>query len=198
MDEEHGEWTGLKSLSSKTYSCGHCGNLISSEKGYATRISQHMPTILGTIYICHVCNCPSYFAGGSAQVPGARLGGIINHLPPDIASLYKEIQNSTTVGGYTSAVLASRKLLMHVAVESGAEPGKQFVAYINYLVENGYTPPNSTAWIDKIRVVGNEANHEIVIMQEIDARNIIKLIEMLLKFNYEFPKEAESETESSG
>ena len=34
---------------------------------------------------------------------------------------------------------------------------------------------------------GNEANHEITLMDENDARDLIIFIEMLLKFIYEFP-----------
>ncbi len=86
-------------------------------------------------------------------------------------------------------MLAARKLLMHIAVDQGADPGKKFITYVNYLADNGYTPPNARTWVDEIRNLGNEANHEIVIMDEQAAKTILKFIEMLLKFNYEFPAE---------
>jgi hypothetical protein len=183
---ESGTWYNLGNLNNKRFTCGYCGEQVSSEKAYYT----HNPSY-GKIYICHACNRPTYFNVDGNQTPGALLGGKIDHLPEDIEKLYGEIRRSTATASYTAAVLASRKLLMHIAVESGAETGKLFVDYVNYLVDNGYTPPNSQTWIDKIRTAGNEANHEIVIMGEQDAKDIIKLIEMLLKFNYEFPAEAE-------
>lgn len=193
---ELGEWLNLVTVHSREFTCGHCGRNISSEKAYVTRISQNNPASRGKIYICHYCNKPTYITDDAVQVPGARLGGNIGHLPNDIDNLYKEIQNATAAGSYTAAVLAARKLLMHVAVASGAEAGKQFSHYVTYLVDNGYTPPNSKAWVDEIRQIGNEANHEIVIMDEPKAKSIIKLIEMLLKFNYEFPAEASAGQQS--
>jgi hypothetical protein len=42
-------------------------------------------------------------------------------------------------------------------------------------------------WIDKIRQRSNEANHEIVVMSQKDASNILGFTEMLLKIIYEYP-----------
>jgi hypothetical protein len=76
---------------------------------------------------------------------------------------------------------------MHIAVDKGADEGKRFIEYIEYLSDNNYVPPNGKAWVDHIRKKGNEANHEIKIMSKGDALNLITFIEMLLKFIYEFP-----------
>jgi len=187
---ETGEWYQVGNIASRVFTCGYCGNDISSQKAYfaldESRVNQ------GKIYICHRCNKPTYFTIDDIQTPGALLGGNIEHLPDDIAKLYAEIRQSTTTASYTAAVLASRKLLMHIAVALGAEPGKRFVTYVNYLAENGFTPPNAKVWVDQIRSLGNDANHEIVIMDEMHAKSVIKFLEMLLKYNYEFPAEAGS------
>jgi hypothetical protein len=81
---------------------------------------------------------------------------------------------------------------MHIAVAQGADTGKKFITYVNYLADNGFTPPNAKVWVDEIRNLGNDANHEIIIMDESNAKSVIKFLEMLLKFNYEFPAEATS------
>ena len=60
-----------------------------------------------------------------------------------------------------SAALACRKVLMHVAVEHGAAEGQGFVSYVNFLADKGFVPPGATDWIDEIRELGNDANHEI-------------------------------------
>ena len=78
-------------------------------------------------------------------------------------------------------------MLMHIAVAQGAAAGQNFVAYVNYLEGNHYSPPNSKSWIDKIRSHGNEAAHEIVVKSRADAEEIVIFLEMLLKFIYEFP-----------
>jgi hypothetical protein len=81
---------------------------------------------------------------------------------------------------------------MHIAVEKKAEPGKSFLEYVEYLADKGYVPPDGKGWVDHIRTKGNEANHEIKIMSEADARDLIAFSEMLLKFVYEFPAKVPS------
>jgi len=122
-----------------------------------------------------------------SQVPGVSFGEQVEHLPKEIGDLYEEIRKSTGVGAYTSSVLSCRKILMHIAVEKGAEEGKPFIFYVEYLVNNHYAPPGSKPWVDKIRTTGNEANHEIKIMGQSEAEELINFVEMLLKFIYEFP-----------
>jgi hypothetical protein len=76
---------------------------------------------------------------------------------------------------------------MNLAVAQGAREGLKFVEYVNYLSERGYIPPHGKDWVDHIRKKGNEATHEIALMNENDARNILTFTEMLLRFVYEFP-----------
>ena len=91
-------------------------------------------------------------------------------------------------GSHTAAVLCCRKLLMHIAVAQNADVGKSFIEYVEYLADSGYVPPNGRSWVDHIRKKGNEANHEIRLMQVGDAQELISFSEMLLKFIYEFPQ----------
>ena len=77
---------------------------------------------------------------------------------------------------------------MNIAVEQGADEGKSFIEYIEYLSARGFVPPNGKEWVDHIRKKGNEATHEIVLMEQNDALDLINFIEMLLKFIYEFPR----------
>jgi len=76
---------------------------------------------------------------------------------------------------------------MNLAVSLKAKTGEPFVFYVEYLAANGYVPPNGKGWVDHIRKKGNEATHEIVLMQQRDAEDLIGFTEMLLKFIYEFP-----------
>lgn len=74
---------------------------------------------------------------------------------------------------------------MNLAVLEGAASGKGFVEYVNFLADNGFVPPKGKAWVDRIRDKGNDANHEINEMSESDAKDIMMLVEMLLRFNFE-------------
>lgn len=114
-------------------------------------------------------------------------GNDVNELPNELKAIYDEAHQSVSVNANTAAVLVCRKLLMHIAVQQGAEPGGTFISYVEFLADNGFVPPNGKGWVDHIRKKGNEANHEIVLMENDDAVELISFAEMLLKFIYEFP-----------
>ena len=109
------------------------------------------------------------------------------HLPGDVENLYDEARKCLSVSSYTSAVMSCRKLLMHIAVEKGADENQKFIDYIDWLQEKNYIPPDGRHWVDYIRQKGNEANHEILLIGKEDAESLIKFLGMLMKFIYEFP-----------
>lgn len=78
-------------------------------------------------------------------------------------------------------------MLMNIAVQQGAKEGLRFIEYVEYLGANGFIPPNGKGWVDHIRKKGNEATHEISLMNLSDAEELIAFTEMLLKFIFEFP-----------
>ena len=174
-------WQQLRTMESRLFSCGHCGNAVASSQGFHTSSSNSFG-----VYICPHCSKPSWITN-TEQVPGPTPGSEVDHLPDEVESLYREARNCVSVGSYTSAVLACRKLLMNIAVSQGAEENKSFYHYVEYLATNGYVPPNGRGWVDHIRLKGNEATHEIAIMSQQDADDLILFSEMLLKFIYEFP-----------
>ena len=93
------------------------------------------------------------------------------------------------VNAYTASVLCCRKLLMHVAVSEGTDENKSFAYYVRYLAEEGHIPPKATAWVDRTRDKGNNANHEIDLMGREAAERLIKFSEMLMRIMYEYPAE---------
>lgn len=86
---------------------------------------------------------------------------------------------------------------MHIAVEKGAAAGNNFFSYVEYLANNHYVPPDGKTWVDYVRVRGNEANHEIMIMGQTDAESLITLVGALLRFIYELPSLLPSTTSVS-
>lgn len=181
-------WEGVNQVPSRSFTCGYCGNSVASEKGW--RAAHGANSTAAHLYICHQCSRPTLidYTEGNKQTPGVVFGTVVTDIPDqDTASLYDEARACTGAGCYTSAVLACRKLLMHVAVSLGAESGLSFVAYVEYLAENHYVPPGAKGWVDHIRKKGNEANHEIVLMAKADAEELLSFAQMLLKVIYEFP-----------
>jgi hypothetical protein len=95
------------------------------------------------------------------------------------------------VNAYTAAAMCCRKLLMNVAVSEGAQKGRNFWQYVEYLADEGHVTVRAKKWVDHIRDKGNDANHEIKMMDREDAERLIKFSEMMLKTMYEYPAEAE-------
>jgi hypothetical protein len=176
------QWQGPNNLGARGYVCGYCNHRVGPTLGWNTT----QPP-MDYVYICSFCGKPTFFESNGKQFPGVAFGDTVDSLPPDVASLYNEARFSMTVNAFTSAVLTCRKLLMHLAVEKGAPAGGSFLDYVEYLAQKGYVPPDGKGWVDHIRKKGNEANHEIKIMLEADAKDLIQFSEMLLKFMYEFP-----------
>jgi len=181
-------WSKLETLQPKTYLCGFCGAGVASEKGYPVHVDGYPEMRYGGIYICPSCKGPTYFRpNDNIQFPGPAFGNDVEHVPDDLDALYSEARDCTANSSYTAAVLVCRKILMNIAVNQGAPTGRKFIDYVNYLSSQGFVPPNGKHWVDHIRKKGNEANHEIALMDQQDAHELLIFIEMLLKFIYEFP-----------
>ena len=123
------------------------------------------------------------------QIPASSFGDEINHVPADIQTIYHEAGACITSNAFTASVLCCRKIVMHIAVEKGDEPGKSFAAYVDFFEQKHYIPPDGKDRVDRIRQKGNEADHEIRIMSRDDAKDVLKFVEMLLKIMYEYPEE---------
>lgn len=174
-------WVNTSDLRSKEFNCGFCARAVASGVGYFQEKTSHR------VYICPNCKQPNYFQFDLAQIPGPMPGEAVEAVPELELKLYEEARRCVSANAPTSAVLACRKLLMHIAVSQGAAKNESFLNYVNYLSDKGYVPPNGKGWVDHIRKKGNEANHEIVLMNAEDAKELIAFAGMLLKFIYEFP-----------
>jgi hypothetical protein len=177
------DWINAAAIKGEKYTCGYCGAYVAPNVGYLSRTTvKPVPAI----FVCPNCSKPTYWERG-LQVPGVAFGRPVANVPKEVNSLYEEARACMKVNGLTAAVLACRKLLMHVAVEQGAAVGKTFVEYVEHLATAGWLPPNGKGWVDLIRLKGNEANHEIRLMDRKDAEDLIHFSEMLLRFIYELP-----------
>lgn len=187
-------WQRLENLSAKAFTCGYCGKEIGTTHGYHHEGSGPHTKI----YICTNCGCPTFFNQEGAQNPGPLLGRNIENLPSDISEIYREIRDSIKVGNYTAAQLLGRKLIMHLAVSvAGAKEGETFVQYVEHLKSANYIPPNGETWINYVKELGNEKNHEIKIGKIDEAKSILKFIEVLLIFIYEFGEKIKEEKDGA-
>lgn len=197
------DWGGVEEIAPCDWTCGYCGLNVAGNLGYwrcdgrshsdnpdharhkfrPCHIDQGFPRIV----ICPKCIKPTFFDLGGSQMPGVPFGAEVDHLPPDVASLYREARNCVTVSAFTASALATRKLLMNVAVSQGGDKNESFKYYVNFLASKGYVPPNASGWVDHIREKGNDATHEIPAIAASDAKDLLTFMEMILKLVFEFP-----------
>ena len=76
---------------------------------------------------------------------------------------------------------------MHIAVEQDADEDKSFQYYVEYLQNNNLITATSSSWVDKIRQMGNRANHDLTQSSKKDAEIILNFTAMLLTTTYEYP-----------
>ncbi|NIR31676.1 MAG: DUF4145 domain-containing protein [Gammaproteobacteria bacterium] len=176
-------WNNTQTLPSKHYTCGHCDWKVASNLGFFSGRAGERH-----IRICPHCDSPTFFSDrGGMQVPGVSPGSSVDGTPRIVQTVYDEARRSLAAGCHTGSVLLCRKLLAHIAVDQGAAANLSFLAYVNFLADKNFVPPNGRGWVDHIRKKGNEATHEITIMTREHAEELVTFLEMLLKFIYEFP-----------
>jgi hypothetical protein len=103
------------------------------------------------------------------------------------ADLYDEARRAAGASAFTAAVMACRKILMNVAVSEGADEGLSFAEYVNYLEVQQFFSPKMRSFVDGIRRLGNEANHQIAPKTDQDAIAAIEFVGAVLRHNYEIP-----------
>lgn len=180
-------WENINTIKSKKYKCGYCGQPLASDKGWVA-IHEGGKFIAAYIYVCHHCKKPTFFDNYGNQTPGTIFGNDVAYIDDKtLEKLYNEARKCTGYKAFTASVLCCRKLLMHIAVSKGADSDLNFIEYVDYLFEKDLLPSHAKDWVDHIRKKGNEANHEIVIMNKKEAEDLITFSEMLLRLVYEFP-----------
>ena len=76
---------------------------------------------------------------------------------------------------------------MACACDKGAKDGKDFTEYVEYITSTVLTYEAARSAIDKIRGIGNSANHKIQFVNKSDAERAMKIITYLLSTIYSLP-----------
>lgn len=117
----------------------------------------------------------------------------VDGCPPDVEHAWGEATGALSVGATTAAVMMCRKLLFHIAVEKGLpeKDGKDrapsFEACLMHLREVGIITPPLHDWVEHIRKIGNEANHDLAAIQPESATRVATFTRQLLVTTYEMP-----------
>jgi hypothetical protein len=164
------------------FRCGYCGTQVSG--AVVARYLPHGAFDVRWVQ-CPTCANGSIVDPDDRVHPSVRFGPNVIGLPADVSAAYDEARDSMSVNAFTACELVCRKILMHIAVEKGANEGESFVSYINYLEAQGYVTPPMKGWVDQIRTIGNAAAHELSPPQRVRAESVIMFTAELLRLVYE-------------
>lgn len=195
------EWNNTQSMSPRSYVCGHCGNKVAPERGLSgTAVDYYNFERIefpASLLLCVHCGMPTVFVSQDdpteepTQKPSPAYGDAIPNLPEKVEAIYDEARECMKVSAFTGVAMLCRALVAHVAVEKGAAANKSFQFYVQWLDgQHGgkhFLPPEGAAWVDHIRDLGNDANHELVIIREHEARELIDFSSLLLRIVYDYP-----------
>ncbi|MFY9966044.1 MAG: DUF4145 domain-containing protein [Nitrososphaeraceae archaeon] len=196
------EFTGHRSIDRKegytpdswhAYKCGDCGHDVSGA------VISSFEKKDGPIkwLLCTKCVDGSVLTRDGTIHPPTSFGPTVEGLPKQVIDAYEEGRKCHAVGAYTACELICRKILMHVAVDKGAQEGKGFAEYIDYLESNQYVTPSMKSWVNLIRVHGNVATHKLDSPDQSRAESTLMFTAELLRLIYEMESFANKYTKSS-
>ncbi|WP_435742894.1 DUF4145 domain-containing protein [Microbacterium sp. PMB16] len=139
---------------------------------------------------CINCKLAVAVNGGMAS-PAQKPLRVPSGLPSDEEAVWAEIRECLGVGAYTASVMLCRKLLMHVAVahglpaKNGSDFAPNFKQCTDHLLKVGIVTTRMQPWIERIKNVGNEANHELSPVGKDSALDVATFTMKLLELAYE-------------
>ncbi|GAB2655140.1 hypothetical protein GCM10027088_36850 [Nocardia goodfellowii] len=114
-------------------------------------------------------------------------------LQGDELTAWIEVRSCLSVGATTAAVMLCRKLLYHVAVSHNL-PAKDkngraptYMEAVKHLESEGVITKHMRPWVDRIKDIGNEANHDLPAIPYSQAMDVAKFTRQLIHLAYELP-----------
>lgn len=176
--------------------CGHCGAVSQLVIGHTfARGVDHVDVSW--------LRCPRCLRGsvvnGDVQSPPLMDFVTPDGLPKDESALWEQARSSLSVGAYAGVAMICRKLLLHVAhthrrgVNPDVKAFSNFAQAVEYLENEHVILASHKLWVDQIRKLGNRANHELPVIEQDEARNIMQFTHQLFVNVYEMPAKANLE-----
>ena len=139
----------------QNYVCGHCKIHVG---GLVVAYMLNSPT---QWLLCTSCGHGSVQTEEDTIHPLPLPAPRVEDLPSEVGQAYDEARKTFAVQAHTGCELLCRKILMNVAVDKGADEGKKFAYYVNYLKDGGHITASMKGMADIVRENGNQATHEI-------------------------------------
>lgn len=142
---------------------------------------------------CMSCRRGAVLNNGHDLSPSSSPLDVPQGLDRDTEWTWNEARSCLSARAYTACVMMCRKLLMHMAVQEGL-PAKNakdfaptFVQCIDHLQSEGVITKRNRKWVDRIKDIGNEANHDLASLSRDQATTVATFTRQLLHEVYELP-----------
>jgi hypothetical protein len=128
---------------------------------------------------------------GGVMAPSVKPLRVPKGLPAAEGAVWNEVRECLAVGAATASVMLCRKLLLHIAVTHGLAPknpkgwAPAFKDVVDHLESHGSVTKKMRPWVDRIKNVGNEANHELQPVSADDALDVATFTQQLLTLAFE-------------
>ena len=173
------------------YICGGCGNTTQGRV-----VSSMVRTCDNSEILWCVCACekevPTILLADNAgkireQQPIAMTFKANDNWPGELSLLYDEAAKAYGAGAHTACAMVCRKVLMATACKEGDKDGKSFAHYVEYITDQVLTFPKAKDAINRIKNIGNEANHDVAIVSPADAHRAMSIVTYMLDAIYSLP-----------
>jgi hypothetical protein len=156
------------------------------------------------IAICSRCESVFLLASTFYEIPGevsapqgveilyptTRQVSIAN-IPATIKHAYSAAAHSYQVGLYEPCVIMCRKCIEALCQELGATKGNLKNRLI-YLQNHGQIDQNLLTWADELRLIGNDAAHDLnIVIEQVDAQDALEFIEAILMYSFSLTRKFE-------
>lgn len=183
--------SGLSFGSGKTYYAGRDQGVITLQCERCGRAAMIVVARGGEDNQWIVCHCGlGYLLRGDRMYPAVPTLDEPAGLSPEVAEAWQEARDCLSVGATIGAATLCRKILFHMAVDVGL-PAKDdrnrapsFDKCVKYLQEQGVITQPMRSWVDHIRDVGNQANHDLGPIAMDDAQRLATFVHQLLQIHY--------------
>lgn len=112
-------------------------------------------------------------------------------VPDAIRDTFSEALATYRAGAHTAAVIMCRKTLEGVCESEGVEQGSLY-AGLEAMRDEGIIEERLYEWADKLRLVGNEAAHDVhITVSQRDATDVVQFTHVILEYVYTYRKKFE-------
>lgn len=181
--------------------CGHCGNPTNfAIVGGAPLVQTFGPGIPSqeienqVIGVCASCQGINVLFIEGGQFPTLLPGRGVAGLPLDVQEAWDEARAALGASAPVASEHMCRKLLIHIAAEQAKKKCSNFAEAVSALVEAKVITEQMKPWVDRIRLNGNEAAHELQKRDLERAKLTLEFTQSLLQIVYEMKHRLEQST----